>query len=226
MRWERRFASPDSKRAYVRGLFSTIADRYDLITVLLSFGQDRRWKRRIAALAPQHPGVRVLDLACGTGDIAFQLASRGARVVGLDITFRMLELAKRKREGPQGRVAFVAADMMALPFSAHRFECVTTGYGLRNVPVLRDADQAIDSDGVSGVKETLGDGALTAKIKSKLAVKKDAPALGVNVTSNKGVVTLNGQVESEAEKKNVEKIARDTEGVKNVVNNLGVAKVW
>ena len=139
MRWERRFASPDSKRAYVRGLFSTIADRYDLITVLLSFGQDRRWKRRIAALAPQHPGVRVLDLACGTGDIAFQLASRGARVVGLDITFRMLELAKRKREGPQGFVAFVAADMMALPFSAHRFECVTTGYGLRNVPVLRDA---------------------------------------------------------------------------------------
>jgi ubiquinone/menaquinone biosynthesis methyltransferase len=138
VRWERRFASPDSKRAYVRGLFSTIADRYDLITILLSFGQDRRWKRRLAGLAPDHSGARILDLACGTGDIAYQVASRGAQVIGLDITVRMLELAQRKR-GPGRGVHFVAGDMMALPFPIGRFECVTTGYGLRNVPVLVDA---------------------------------------------------------------------------------------
>ena len=139
MTWDRRFASPDSKRAYVRRLFSTIADRYDLITVLLSFGQDRRWKRRLAGLAPDHSGARILDLACGTGDIAYQVASRGAHVVGLDITVRMLELAQRKRCPADRRVRFVAGDMMALPFPAGRFECVTTGYGLRNVPVLAAA---------------------------------------------------------------------------------------
>ena len=80
------FDSPDTKSRYVRRLFSTIADRYDLITVLLSYGQDRRWKRRLVSMAPLSPGVRALDLACGTGDITFALADAGARSVGLDIT--------------------------------------------------------------------------------------------------------------------------------------------
>ena len=79
-------SSPDAKAPYVRRLFDTIADRYDLITGLLSFGLDRRWKTRLAALAAVQPGTRALDLACGTGDIAFALAARGARVTGLDIT--------------------------------------------------------------------------------------------------------------------------------------------
>lgn len=142
MRWADRFASPDSKRRYVRGLFSTIADRYDLITVLLSWGQDRRWKRRLASLAPAVPGIRALDLACGTGDIACVLASRGAHVVGLDITPRMVELARRK-PSMNRRVGFVVGDMMALPFPADHFDVVTTGYGLRNVPALPQALEEI-----------------------------------------------------------------------------------
>ena len=80
----------------MRALFATIADRYDFITVALSYGQDRRWKRRLVDLAAPRPGARALDLATGTGDIAFALAARGARVVGLDITQRMIELAHAK----------------------------------------------------------------------------------------------------------------------------------
>jgi ubiquinone/menaquinone biosynthesis methyltransferase len=133
-RWQRRFASPDDKRRYVRGLFATIADRYDLITIILSGGLDRRWKRRLAALAPSLERVRALDLACGTGDIACELSARGARVTGLDITLRMLQLASRKRACSS--VGFVAGDMMTLPFPAAMFDVVTTGYGLRNVPEL------------------------------------------------------------------------------------------
>ena len=74
--------SPDGKSRYVRRLFSTIADRYDFITVLLSYGQDRRWKRRLVSMAPIRPGTRVLDLACGTGDITYavQDAARAAWV--------------------------------------------------------------------------------------------------------------------------------------------------
>ena len=128
-------AAPDSKRRYVRRLFSTIAGRYDLITRLLSYGQDRRWKVRVAALAGGGPGTRALDLACGTGDIAFALAARGAQVVGLDITHRMLQLARAKGGGPQ----FVTGDMLALPFGHDAFDVVTTGYGLRNVPDLSGA---------------------------------------------------------------------------------------
>src|SRR5206468_5035552 len=86
-------STPDGKRRYVRSLFATIADRYDFITVALSYGQDRRWKRRVIALAAPRAGLRVLDLATGTGDLAFAAAARGARVVGVDITHRMIELA-------------------------------------------------------------------------------------------------------------------------------------
>src|SRR3954454_22795295 len=90
----RSLASPEYKRHYVRSLFATIADRYDFITVALSYGQDRRWKRRLVDLARPRNGSRALDLATGTGDIAFALAARGARVVGLDVTLRMIELAR------------------------------------------------------------------------------------------------------------------------------------
>src|SRR2546426_5589911 len=89
-------ATPDGKGRYVRALFATIADRYDFITVALSYGQDRRWKRRLVDLASPWAGARALDLATGTGDIAFALAARGANVVGLDVTHRMIELAQSK----------------------------------------------------------------------------------------------------------------------------------
>ena len=79
---------------------------------------------------------RVLDLACGTGDLVF--AAGAARMaVGLDLTFRMLQLASRKRAGIQPYL--VTGDMLALPFERSRFDVVTTGYGLRNVPSLSTA---------------------------------------------------------------------------------------
>lgn len=129
------FDSPDSKRRYVRHLFSTIADRYDLITAVLSYGQDARWKKTLVRLAGVQPGERALDLACGTGDIAFAIAAQGARVTGLDITQRMLELASRKSAAAR----FLAGDMASLPIRTASIDLVTTGYGLRNVPDLAGA---------------------------------------------------------------------------------------
>jgi demethylmenaquinone methyltransferase / 2-methoxy-6-polyprenyl-1,4-benzoquinol methylase len=129
-----RIATPEGKRQYVRSLFATIADRYDFITIALSYGQDRRWKGRLVDLASVIPGCRALDLATGTGDIAFALAARGANVVGMDITYRMIQLARAKQAGQ-----FVVGDMLALPFPPASFDLVTTGYGLRNVPDLAAA---------------------------------------------------------------------------------------
>jgi ubiquinone/menaquinone biosynthesis methyltransferase len=134
----RSLATPDAKHRYVRTLFATIADRYDLITRLLSYGQDRAWKVRLVELSAASPRTRALDLACGTGDIAFGLAARGAHVIGLDLTARMLQLARAKIP-PQPAAAFVAGDMMALPFPDASFDLVTAGYGLRNVPRLEPA---------------------------------------------------------------------------------------
>ena len=140
-----RIATPDGKRRFVRTIFATIADRYDFITVILSYGQDRRWKHRLIDLAAPREAARALDLATGTGDIAFALAARGARVVGLDITARMIELARAKPVRAQGsRPTFLVGDMLALPFPSASFDIVTTGYGLRNVPNLTTAIQEIE----------------------------------------------------------------------------------
>jgi demethylmenaquinone methyltransferase/2-methoxy-6-polyprenyl-1,4-benzoquinol methylase len=133
------FTAPDVKRRYVRRLFATIADRYDLITQLLSFGRDRHWKRRLVELAAIAPGQHVLDLACGTGDLSFAAARRGADVAGLDITPRMIQLARIRPESATTRVRWVVGDMTSLPVPDATFDVVTTGYGLRNVPDLPKA---------------------------------------------------------------------------------------
>ena len=134
-----RLATPAGKQRYVRTLFATIADRYDLITVVLSYGQDRRWKRRLVDLAAPDR-TRALDLATGTGDIAFGLAAAGADVIGLDVTLRMIQLAQAKI--PKRKAArFLVGDMLALPFPDRSFDVVTIGYGLRNVP---DLDTAVE----------------------------------------------------------------------------------
>jgi demethylmenaquinone methyltransferase / 2-methoxy-6-polyprenyl-1,4-benzoquinol methylase len=132
-------STPLGKRRYVRRIFATIANRYDLITVILSYGRDRRWKDRLISLAGITTRDRVLDLACGTGDILFRASRTARRAVGLDVTLRMLELAAAK-DGAQ-TAALVVGDMLALPFSEAQFSVVTTGYGIRNVP---DIEQAIE----------------------------------------------------------------------------------
>jgi demethylmenaquinone methyltransferase/2-methoxy-6-polyprenyl-1,4-benzoquinol methylase len=131
-------ATPDGKRRYVRRLFATIADRYDFITVALSYGQDRRWKSRLLTLAALGADDRLLDLACGTGDLLFAAAARVRFAAGLDVTHRMLQLARAKGGAP-----LVTGDMLALPFAPASFTVVTTGYGLRNVPDLRRAIREI-----------------------------------------------------------------------------------
>ena len=146
MTLRRSISTPDGKRRYVRQLFATIADRYDFITGFLSYGQDRRWKQRLIQLARLQPSDRLLDLACGTGDIVCAAAPRVERAVGLDLTHRMLQLAKRRAaDRYPGAVAsakaaglrFVTGDMLALPFPDGSFTVVTVGYGLRNVPDLQ-----------------------------------------------------------------------------------------
>ena len=160
-------STPEGKQRYVRRLFATIADRYDFITQFLSYGQDRRWKRRLVRLAQIGGSDRVLDLACGTGDILFEaLRYHPARAIGLDLTFRMIQLAdcrRRDRDAdpslpdstsdarpapnnsrPSVRhPGFLVGDMLALPFRAGGFDVVTTGYGLRNVPHLQVAIREI-----------------------------------------------------------------------------------
>jgi len=125
------------KRAFVRGLFSAIAPRYDLLNHLLSLNFDRRWRRSaVAELAwERRPAGDYLDLCAGTMDLAAQLGNspgfRG-RILGIDFVRRMLELGR----GKSLRATPVAADALLLPFANARFGGATVGFGVRNLADL------------------------------------------------------------------------------------------
>src|SRR5262249_55308394 len=124
------------KAERVRRMFGAIARRYDLNNRLHSFGQDRRWRRCAVAMADVTPAARVLDVACGTGDLAEACADAGAaEVVGVDFTPAMLELARSKalRLEPRRRPRYFAGDAMKLAFASASFDIVSIAFGIRNV---------------------------------------------------------------------------------------------
>jgi demethylmenaquinone methyltransferase/2-methoxy-6-polyprenyl-1,4-benzoquinol methylase len=133
-----KFLSYDEQRApKVREMFSLLAAKYDLVNDLMSAGLHRRWKKdtiRLALSGRQGP-LRVLDLCCGTGDLAFLAEDAGgdARVTGADFTLPMLLVAMRRRAEGRRRSRFVQADALRLPFRDAAFDAVTIGYGLRNI---------------------------------------------------------------------------------------------
>lgn len=139
----RRLQPPEERQnsRLMRAMFHTIAPRYDFVTRAFSYGMDGRWKQKGVERArlPQEP--RVLDLASGTGDFC-ELVRRhrpGATTVAVDLTERMLQLARRR-----GISDTVCGDAGRLPFRDHSFDCVFIGYGLRNFSSLRDAVREIE----------------------------------------------------------------------------------
>jgi demethylmenaquinone methyltransferase/2-methoxy-6-polyprenyl-1,4-benzoquinol methylase len=125
---------PGEQRAErVRDLFGEIAPRYDLINDLQSFGFHRVWKRNVVELARIGPGMRALDVCCGTGDLVFALHKCGATVAGLDFSLPMLRVALQRQTAPQHGTALLRGDTLNLPFASDTFDAVTVGYGLRNL---------------------------------------------------------------------------------------------
>ncbi|HKI67081.1 MAG TPA: bifunctional demethylmenaquinone methyltransferase/2-methoxy-6-polyprenyl-1,4-benzoquinol methylase UbiE [Solirubrobacterales bacterium] len=120
----------------VQGMFDRVAGRYDLLNSLMSAGLHHRWRERAADVAAPESDASILDVCCGTGDLAFELARRmspDGHVIGCDFSEPMLDLAreKAKRQGLD-RVRFEWADALSLPYDAGRFDTVTVGFGLRN----------------------------------------------------------------------------------------------
>jgi demethylmenaquinone methyltransferase / 2-methoxy-6-polyprenyl-1,4-benzoquinol methylase len=119
-------------------MFGSIVARYDTVNSLMTLGLDRQWRRQTVSMA-QPRGTVALDIATGTGELAFELVRQGSRiVVGADFCVDMLRAAKLKtsRPGVEGRIRLVAADAMRLPFADATFDCVVNGFMLRNVDDL------------------------------------------------------------------------------------------
>jgi demethylmenaquinone methyltransferase / 2-methoxy-6-polyprenyl-1,4-benzoquinol methylase len=121
-------ASGTMAETQVRAMFDRIARVYDLMNSVMTAGLHHRWRARAADLAGLGPGARALDVATGTGDLAIELARRGAEVVGLDFSEPMLELARGKAPG----IEWVRGNALELPHGDGEFDAVTVGFGARN----------------------------------------------------------------------------------------------
>ncbi|MBF9128613.1 demethylmenaquinone methyltransferase [Plantactinospora sp. S1510] len=124
-----RRASLDKQPHEVAAMFDEVASRYELTNTVISFGQDRRWRRATLAALRLNPGDRVLDVGAGTGVSTADLATSGAYVVGLDLSLGMLRAGRRVRP----EVPLLAGDALRLPFPDESFDAVTISLALRNV---------------------------------------------------------------------------------------------
>ncbi|HYG94494.1 MAG TPA: demethylmenaquinone methyltransferase [Nocardioides sp.] len=122
-------AALDKQPADVRRMFDAVAKRYDLTNDVLSFGQDRRWRREVLEAVDPMYGDRVLDLAAGTGTSSQPFADAGATVVPCDFSIGMLRVGKRALP----HLPFTAGDGTRLPFPDGTFDAVTISFGLRNI---------------------------------------------------------------------------------------------
>jgi demethylmenaquinone methyltransferase/2-methoxy-6-polyprenyl-1,4-benzoquinol methylase len=130
--------SPEEKTARVRGVFDSVAGNYDLMNDLMSVGLHRLWKRFTLLQTGLRPGQRALDVASGTGDLGAGLARQVGRdglAVLTDINREMLARGRDRLidKGLGAQVAFMIANAECLPFADASFDCVTIGFGLRNV---------------------------------------------------------------------------------------------
>ncbi|MHB1390331.1 MAG: bifunctional demethylmenaquinone methyltransferase/2-methoxy-6-polyprenyl-1,4-benzoquinol methylase UbiE [Thermoleophilia bacterium] len=128
--------SADPEPGFVRGMFGSIARRYDLMNTVMTAGMHHRWRRFAVARTGLAPGDQALDVCCGTGDFAFALQERvgaAGRVTGVDFSRRMLQVA-REKAGRRGLpVAFQWGDANQLDFPDDIFDAATVGFGVRNI---------------------------------------------------------------------------------------------
>jgi demethylmenaquinone methyltransferase/2-methoxy-6-polyprenyl-1,4-benzoquinol methylase len=144
--------SPEEKTRRVGKVFSSVARRYDVMNDLMSGGMHRLWKDRFVNRVKPRPGEAILDMAGGTGDAAFRMAGRGARVTVADINADMLEVGKARaeRRGLTG-LSWKVENAEALSFADATFDAYTIVFGIRNVTdipaALREAHRVLKRGG-------------------------------------------------------------------------------
>lgn len=128
MNSENNRADLNKKPEEVAAMFDAVARRYDIANDILSLGQTKRWRKRVTKLIAPNVGMRILDLAAGTGSSSEPLAKKGAAVTALDFSEGMLAAGRKRRP----YIDFVHGDALALPFEDNYFDVTTISFGLRN----------------------------------------------------------------------------------------------
>jgi demethylmenaquinone methyltransferase / 2-methoxy-6-polyprenyl-1,4-benzoquinol methylase len=193
--------------AHVRNMFTRIAPHYDLLNHLLSFSFDHLWRRRTASAflhVLRRPDARILDLCCGTGDLAFALdraralvlgktQARRARILGSDFVEPMLARAHKKAHTGRQAVCFAAADALHLPFPDASFDLVTTAFGFRNLANyeqgLREFARVLKKGGEVGILEFAEPSSGPMATLFRFYFKNILPRIGAAVSGNSEAYT-------------------------------------
>lgn len=189
-------AAPDaaSTARAIRAMFTSIAPRYDLLNHLLSFNVDRLWRRRTArtfARILRRPNAQVLDLCCGTGDLALALRTQASRdqaaIIGADFSHAMLQRARIK--ALQTKLRWIEADALSLPFPDEAFDLVTAAFGFRNLASyetgLREILRVLKPEGECGILEFGEPRGLLGRV-YRLYFRYVLPAVGLIISGVKG----------------------------------------
>jgi len=176
---------PSLRKRQALELFRGLPDHYDRVGAMMSFGQDPRWRRELVkAMAPK-AGMRILDVATGTGMVAFALATRGAEVIGLDQSEAMLAGARsRLQREPHlaGRLSFTLGEAEALPFADGEFDALSFTYLLRYVDepatTLRELARVVRPGGRIGMVEFGVPGDQTLRVLWRIHTRVGLPLLG------------------------------------------------
>ncbi|WP_018751412.1 demethylmenaquinone methyltransferase [Paenibacillus sanguinis] len=132
--------SSENKEQFVHSVFESIAPKYDMMNDLISFRRHKAWRKFTMAKMKMSPGDTAIDLCCGTCDWTISMAqASGGTITGLDFSENMLEFGRRKvkESGLESQISLIQGNAMALPFEDDSFDYATIGFGLRNVPDLR-----------------------------------------------------------------------------------------
>ena len=176
------------KKQKVKNIFDSIAGRYDFLNHLLSFGVDHYWRRKALQLTKVRSDSFLLDVACGTGDVAIEAYKQGVRnVIGADFSHNMLELFREKKEWIEGKVVQTTAEQM--PFKDSSFTNITVAFGVRNFYDIKEGfksfHRVLKKEGKATVIEFQMPENKVFKSLYKFYFKKILPLVGGLVSKNK-----------------------------------------
>ena len=186
-------SDPESASRAVREMFTSIAPRYDLLNHLLSANVDKVWWRRTARIFRHillRENAKVLDLCCGTGDMAFALRKQGraAQITGADFSHAMLVRARAKNDS-ENPIRWIEADALRLPFPDNSFDLVTSAFGFRNLADydagLHEIFRVLRPGGECGILDFSEPGGITGKVYS-VYFKYVLPRIGKIISGNDG----------------------------------------